>query len=294
MNSNNIPVEINDSNLNINPKRLSFDVNSDVIILNDPSDYEVIIEKMKLPLNGIPISNQDDFSIIFESLDKDNCPPKLTPAGFLNTKFNDKIYSISQFCDLFNEHLRFNLTNDFCYGYLSYDSATKMLTWNENNSEAKKFIKIWVDYRLQKLLDGLPLLEESYMEYRKHFALFGSKDIDSYYFQTKSTSRFFYKIVSLRCYSNLPTEIYYLVNNEKKTIERSNLLTSIDLKDEELIDIDVIYYHPASFRHYSMISSLPLTGFRAFFTVYYVNGEEENIYLNEGEHASLSIKFVKK
>ena len=84
------------------------------------------------------------------------------------------------------------------------------------------------------------------------------------------------------------------MDNEKGLSYRTNLLTTIDFIETEMIDNEVIYYHPAAFRHYSMIQSLPLRGFKCLFTIYYANGSEENIYLDMEEHASISIKFVKK
>ena len=282
-----------DFNLSEIPKLLSFDVLSDQIIVGPPDEYLVTIEKLKIPLNLLPLYVDEEFIIRFDSLDKQNCPPRLTPGLITSKVFSEVVYSIDDFCTKFNAFLAYWL-GEYQYGEISYDG--KLLSWGEKESTINKkpYINIWVDNRFARLIHGLPMHDKAVSNNTTYFILKGIKDITHVYKQQDSTTSLFYKMISLRVYSSLPTERYILVDNEKKTMEFSNVLTTIDIASEEIANLENYFYHPYQFREYSLLHSSDLKSIRFNFRVLYTNGKESDIYLAQEAHALLSIKFIKK
>lgn len=266
--------------------------------INQPENYQVVVEKLEVPVNGpnMPINNDETpFTIII--FNESKTIPDL-PYGVNTFTFNGPFYSVDDFLRKVNDITQKRLSAYTSFGqFILEDKVIKYVRNNEYDGDYNIF-KLYFDGRLMNLLtfpyDTTDVVNVAGVKaYR--FNLVTEPAATPYKItsvtESRSTFSLFFTLKAIRVYSDLPTIPYKVYNMTNKTLEDNNLLTEVIFNSVENYNESNLIYIPTVFRHSSMSNAESLRNIHLSFRYKYANGEEKAIMIEPFQYSSITIAF---
>ena len=296
----NIRVIFDNYNNTNNPRELQFITNSLDDILVNTDEYLVTIEKTEIPINSqfMPINN-DTTPYHFAIFSDDKSVGALLPFGLHKYKIEGPYFSVDELLKQLNdvilkvlgmgtftvndeEYITFTVDSDnfpkFEFYYIYFDARLRnLLTFNFNLSDTISY-------------DGIELAKFN------EVTVFtpSSPRVVVNYVQKSFTFADFFKLKSIRVYTDLPL-VQTLVNDEQtRSVIRENILGDITFNSLQMYRNKNLIYLPDIFRYYSMYQVQNLNTFRIWFRYKYANGEKRAVYMRPDEYCSIIIAFKRK
>ena len=148
-----IPITVDNRYVNEITKTLDFSLKGGFVILEQPGNYNIIIDKMTLPISNVPIGLNVIHEIYFDSLDKVNKPTKFDGGDVKMFPFIATYNSLYEFVEKLNNHFDEILEE---YNFMKFSVTTLngqlVITYTERK---QNYMKVWVGEELRRILDEL-------------------------------------------------------------------------------------------------------------------------------------------
>lgn len=293
--NDNIRLLIDSTNKTDGEVLASVNVSNSIPILDDMDNYELIVEKLEVPTNNIPIN-------IFESplemvlfVDQDPKPALLNKYTNI-FKLPDKLYrSPDEIIEEINWIIN-KYTYDYPLGNFFYDEGVKkfkFVTGAQNNSG-----NIWImfDSRLRNLLDNFSYdnyaISVNNIYYHKYNQPYQT---NSTVFQKYDTRKRFYQFKSIRLMSTLETTTFRVYNQNLNTMVSTKMLTEVIIDSANYDESqDNVIYIPNTFKTNSFASRGPIQDFALSFFVHYSNGKDYMLTIAPNTYISVCLNFKLK
>ena len=270
-------------------------VDNSIPILEEMSNYELIVEKLEVPTNKLPLNIFETPLQMVLFVDKDPKPALLQKYSNVfdlpNKLYINPDEIIEEINWIINKH-----TYDYPLGNFQYDEDKKKFKFvvkNENNST-----NIWIlfDSRLKNMLDHFSYDSFFLSLNNVQFHKFNQPSVlNTEVFQKYDTRSRFYQFKSVRVLSTLPTTKFRVYNQNLNSMVATNILTEIIIDSSNYNENqDNVIYIPNAFKNNSLTGTGPIQNFDISFLIHYSNGKDYMLTVSPSSYISICLNFVLK
>lgn len=278
-------------------------------IVSLPEDYDLVIEKVEIPISLMPINVLDKHHYIFIDY-----PPSAPAHPVLQPKLNifsifGAIQSVDELLEKVNKIITWDLLPSVSLGTFRYDRETERIEFKfgtpvDRNTLAMG-VGLWFDERLVRMLDKIPGLYPPSPDpgYKTQEAEMYKLDLAGYLatapdvvFKQQTTYLIprTYGFKSVRIFSTLPTYSYFVHIPEIGGVVRSKMLTEFTLNSASYTEAQVNQiYIPSTVKTVQLTGVTPIDNFSLEVKIHYKNGKDIVLQYDPGEYLSLTLCFQK-
>ena len=297
MSGNNIiHLNLDNSNVTSSTKNVAFNIVNTKNFIDNAFDYEVYIEKSEIPFpKDLPyVVSNNPVSIVLEATDKNDKDPIFGNELFKTFQLPREYHDLPSIIEAINSVIYDKLTEAYRWARLSTED-NRIMSLSVMNAASAPKTKIWIDGMFTSLFEEIPRDNiDTYIQGHQYFELVSYKDINHVYTQSRSYMAEIVNLKTFRLYSTLPTESYWLYNQNTGDMVPSNLFGEVIYNSKEMYGNTNLLYIPYIFKPNSMTDAGAISKFEVWCTAYYFNGREIPLTMTRNTYFSITFTFERK